>query len=116
MRGGDGALRRLTALVIGGRLVPDVPERPCALLALSGVIGLTLGDAAYFGAMAILGVRRALLLLSTAPVFAAIGGALWLDEPAGCWQAGAIASRSSGVAVVVNERPEGAPLAIGASQ
>lgn len=102
----------VTGLVTGGRIVPDLPPRAMGLLALSGIIGLTLGDGAYFGAMAILGVRRALLLLSTAPVFTAIGGALWLGEPPGLLEAISIAAVLAGVGVVVNEQatrasPEG---------
>jgi drug/metabolite transporter (DMT)-like permease len=93
-----------TALIVNGRLVPHVTGTPAASLVLSGIVGLTFGDAAYFGSMAILGVRRALLLLSTAPVFAAVGGALWLDEPMKGWQLAAIAIALGGVAVVVNEQ------------
>ncbi len=102
-----------TGLVIGGRVIPALPPGPMAWLSLSGVIGLTLGDSAYFGAMGILGVRRALLLLSTAPVFAAVGGALWLHEPPDRYQAAAILTVLGGVAIVVNERPAGAPAAAG---
>src|SRR5262245_45585350 len=71
----------VTGLVVSGHVLPDLPAHAMGALAVSGIIGLTLGDGAYFGAMAILGVRRALLLLSTAPVFTAVGGALWLGEP-----------------------------------
>jgi drug/metabolite transporter (DMT)-like permease len=94
----------VTGLVIGGRILPTLPARSLAWLSLSGVIGLTLGDSAYFGAMAILGVRRALLLLSTAPVFVAIGGALWLHEPPDQYQAAAILAVLAGVAIVVDEQ------------
>jgi drug/metabolite transporter (DMT)-like permease len=59
--------------------------------------------------MAILGVRRALLLLSTAPVFTAIGGALWLGEPPGPREAISIAAVLAGVGVVVNEQATRAP-------
>jgi drug/metabolite transporter (DMT)-like permease len=96
-----------TGLVVGGRAFPDLPARPTAWLALSGVLGLTLGDGAYFGAMSILGVRRALLLLSTAPVFTAMGGALWLGEPPRPFEVAAIAAVLAGVGVVVREQPEG---------
>jgi len=99
----------LTGLVMGGRAIPDLPARTMAWLALSGVLGLTLGDGAYFGAMSILGVRRALLLLSTAPVFTAVGGALWLGEPPSPSEVASIAAVLVGVGVVVHEQqPEGA--------
>lgn len=42
-----------------------------ALVALSGVVGLTLGDTALFAAVNHIGVHRSLLLQTTAPVFAA---------------------------------------------
>lgn len=41
-------------------------------LALSGIIGLVLGDSCYFGSLVILGPRRATLLMSAAPVLAAL--------------------------------------------
>jgi drug/metabolite transporter (DMT)-like permease len=104
----------VTGLVLRGRLLPDLSGRALGLLALSGFVGLTLGDGAYFGAMAILGVRRALLLLSTAPVFTALGGALWLGEPVRPLDLAAIAVVLAGVALVVNEQPERAVAPRGA--
>ncbi len=53
-----------------------LPLRPIAWLALSGVVGIALGDTAFFIAMARLGVRRAMMLGLLAPVFAAAGAAL----------------------------------------
>ena len=104
----------VTGLVLRGHLLPELSGRALGLLALSGVVGLTLGDGAYFGAMAILGVRRALLLLSTAPVFTALGGALWLGEPVRPLDLPAIAVVLAGVALVVNEQPERAVVPGGA--
>jgi len=93
-----------TSLVLGGRFVTTMPASSMAWLWASGVIGITLGDSAYFGAMAIVGVRRALLLLSLAPVFAAIGGALFLGESLAGRDVAAIAVVLAGVIVVVNEQ------------
>lgn len=76
-----GSVLALTALVRTGHVVPtDAPTSALLLLAVSGVVGLTIGDTAYFGSMIALGVPRAILLLSSAPVFAALGGFLWLGE------------------------------------
>lgn len=76
-----GSALALTALWRTGHVVPlDAPVSALALLAVSGVVGLTVGDTAYFGSMIALGVPRAILLLSSAPVFAALGGFLWLHE------------------------------------
>ena len=70
----------VTALVTGavGGHVPAASPRAIGWLVASGFVGLALGDGAYFQAIVAIGVRRGLLLLSTAPVFAAIGGALCL--------------------------------------
>jgi drug/metabolite transporter (DMT)-like permease len=97
-----------TGVVTLGRAHPVVPPAALPWLLVSGVIGLALGDSAYFAAMATIGVRRALLLLSTAPVFAAIGGAIFLHEPLGLRELAAVATVMLGVVVVVNE--QGGPL------
>jgi drug/metabolite transporter (DMT)-like permease len=101
----------VTGLVVLGRPLPDLPARTLGLLSVSGLVGLTLGDSAYFGAMTILGVRRALLLLSTAPVFAALGDALWLGRPPRAVEVAAIAAVLAGVALVVREQPATADAA-----
>lgn len=49
-------------------------------LGISGVIGLTIGDTLYFRSLQILGARRCLIVTTTAPVFAALLGWLWLGE------------------------------------
>lgn len=49
-------------------------------LAVSGLIGLTIGDTFYFRSLQILGARRCLVVTTTAPVFAAIVGWLFLAE------------------------------------
>jgi drug/metabolite transporter (DMT)-like permease len=49
-------------------------------LGLSGLIGLTIGDTFYFRSLQILGARRCLIVTTTAPVFAALLGWLWLGE------------------------------------
>lgn len=93
-----------TLLVAKGRLLPTAAPDMLALLGVSGVIGLSLGDTAYFTAITTLGVRRALLLLSTAPVFAALGGAALLGERLGLREALSIAAVLAGVMLVVGER------------
>ncbi len=96
-----------TALVVralGGHLVPAVSPRATGWLIASGFIGLALGDGAYFQAIVTIGVRRALLLLSTAPVFAAIGGAIFLGEQLRAGEWGGILAVMIGVGLVVYER------------
>ncbi len=49
-------------------------------LGLSGLVGLTIGDTCYFRSLQILGARRCLIVTTTAPVFAALLGWVWLGE------------------------------------
>lgn len=62
----------LTLLVVGGwGVLGRASGVDLALVALSGIVGLTLGDTALFAAVSHIGVHRGLLLQTTAPVFAA---------------------------------------------
>lgn len=90
-------------LAVRGHLLPGASRAELGWLAASGFVGLALGDSAYFGAIVTIGVRRALLLLSTAPVFAALGGAVLLGERIGALDALGIAAVLAGVALVVTE-------------
>lgn len=75
-----------------------------AWLALSGVIGLVLGDSCYFRSLVILGPRRATLLMSSAPVMTALLAVVFLDEHLG-WVAWlGIAITLAGIAWVTAER------------
>jgi drug/metabolite transporter (DMT)-like permease len=49
-----------------------VPMAQAGLLAVSGIAGLTLGDAAYFYALQVIGPRRGALVLSLHPIFTAL--------------------------------------------
>ena len=62
----------LGALVLGTGAASRPPGGQVALLLLSGVIGLALGDAAWFRALRILGGRRASLFSPLWPAFAAL--------------------------------------------
>ena len=96
-----------TALVfgaLGGHVVPVVSTRAGGWLVASGFVGLALGDGAYFQAIVTIGVRRALLLLSTAPVFAAVGGVVFLGERLGPREWAGILAVMIGVGLVVYER------------
>lgn len=80
------------------------------LFALSGLLGLAIGDTVYFAAMKELGVRRAMLLLSTAPVFAAVGGLVFLDEPLDLRTSLGVLLAVGGTAAVVGEAGGSAPI------
>ncbi len=103
-------LLSLVRLALASRIGPlHLSFAIAAPLAVSGLVGLTIGDTAYFGAIAALGVPRAILILSSAPVFAAIGGVLFLGEHVGGREAGGIALTLAGIALVVAAR---APVAL----
>ena len=100
-----GVLLSITHLVLGGSLIPPGATRSAImLLAASGIAGLTIGDTAYFSAMETLGVSRAILMLSTAPVFTAIGGWFWLGERLDARAAAGMLLTIVGVGLVVTGR------------
>jgi len=73
-------------------------------LGVSGVIGLVLGDSCYFGALVILGPRRATLLMSAAPVMAALLAWPSLGEHLGWLAWTGILVTLGGIAWVTAER------------
>ena len=95
----------LTHRLLAGAWVPDVLPRQVVFLALSGVVGLAIGDQALFTAFVHIGPRLAMLIMTTAPLFAAFFGWLALDEtlPGVAWLG--IALTIGGVGWVVLERP-----------
>jgi drug/metabolite transporter (DMT)-like permease len=72
------ALAMLLPLVLG-RAWPAAPG-PLLLFALSGVLGIALGDSLYFAALRRLGTRRTLTIDAGGPAVAALGGLVWLAE------------------------------------
>jgi len=72
------ALAMLLPLVMG-RAWPVAPG-PLLLLALSGVLGIAVGDSLYFAALRRLGTRRTLTIDAGGPAVASLGGMVWLAE------------------------------------
>jgi drug/metabolite transporter (DMT)-like permease len=83
-----------------------VHARPADLinLVLSGWIGLTLGDWAYFQSMRMLGARMATLMMALAPPFTVLLGIPFLKELPGSMELLGMALTVAGVAWVVLER------------
>ncbi len=100
------ALLVLTLFLRGDFLSEIAPVSLCLLL-LSGVIGIGLGDTAFFEALNCLGARRALLMETLAPPMTAILALIFLQEQhsAGAWCG--ILLTILGVAWVVSERVPG---------
>lgn len=73
-------------------------------LGLSGLFGIVMGDTLYFRSLQILGPRRALIVSTTAPVFATALGFLFLSEAITGFILTGIALTVGGIMVVVADR------------
>jgi len=73
-------------------------------LALSGLIGFSLGDALYFEALVLLGPRLAMLLMTLWPALAALMAWAFLDQTMGLWKLAAMLVTLGGIALVVAEK------------
>jgi len=90
-----------THLIIFGALLPNATGDQWLYLGLSGIVGLAIGDIGYIGALILIGPRRGVLLMSTAPIFAAVAGYAVLGEQIGAWALAGIAVTMSGVMLAV---------------
>lgn len=98
-------LMGLTALAAGqGYVLLSAPGRSLLFIALSGVVGMTLGDTALFAAVDRLGVHRTLLLQTLAPVFTALLAFGFRGERLTLGQLAGGAMILAGVALVVAPR------------
>jgi len=97
-------LAAATLWIVEGAIWPSLPGDSGWLLAASAIIGLTLGDTAYFGALVRLGPRRALLLAALVPPITAVLGFAFLDEPLTLGMLAGMAVTIGGVAWVIRER------------
>jgi len=70
----------VTHFLLTGSFFPEVNKMQVAVLSLSGIIGLAIGDLAYFGSLLDIGPRKAILVSSMAPIFSLLGGFWILDE------------------------------------
>lgn len=92
------------ALVAGAGSFAGLDRTRLSWLAASAVIGLVAGDLAFFAALERLGPRLAALLMSLAPAFATLAGALLLGELPGAVAGAGMVLTLGGVAWVVSER------------
>ncbi|MGI0488217.1 DMT family transporter [Pantanalinema rosaneae CENA516] len=106
----------LLTLLLRSSLFPPVSLSAVGILLLSGVIGIGLGDTAYFAALNRLGTRRTLVLESLAPPLAALLALTTLQEqlPAIAWIG--ILLTVAGVTWVVLERTPSTPSSPPSSQ
>jgi len=91
--------------LLEGQLLPlDAAGWRWGWMALSGVIGFVLGDAALFQAFVLIGPRLAMLLMALSPVLGALLGWVLLNEELAAAEIVGIALAVSGVAWVVADR------------
>jgi len=92
-------------MVTTGNLIPfKICSYACLYLALSGIIGLAIGDSFLFRAFVILGTRLTLLIFTISPIIAAIAAWIMLGEILGLSAILGIAVTLAGVAWVTAER------------
>lgn len=102
------ALLMLTgAIVAGGAWPANATPGQWWWLSVSGLLGLTLGDTAFFASLVRLGPRRALLLWALVPPLTAGLGYLFLGEPLTLRMIIGIGIAMAGVTWVVIERSPG---------
>jgi drug/metabolite transporter (DMT)-like permease len=111
------ALVLLSGTVLAtGTSLGELDARRVALLAASGIVGLTVGDLALFAALVTVGPRLVSLLMALAPVFATWAGLALLGERPGATALLGMVVTLSGVAWVVLERRGDQPRAQGMPQ
>ncbi|MEE8170711.1 MAG: DMT family transporter [Phycisphaerae bacterium] len=96
----------VTHRMLTGYWIPETLGKQVAFLAVSGIVGLTIGDQALLVSFIDVGPRITLLIMTTSPLFAAFFGWMVLEEtlPPMAWIG--IAMTVSGVAWVILERSE----------
>lgn len=84
--------------------LPSMPAKAWLLLGLSGIIGITIGDTAYFAALIKLGPRRILVLTTLTPLLSSVMAMILLGErPNLQWAAGTVLTLG-GITWVLYER------------
>lgn len=94
----------LITLALRQQLAANLPVSSVGLLILSGVIGIGLGDTAYFATVNDLGPRRALLMEMLAPPLSALIALVTLQETLSLAAWLGIGLTLTGIAWVITER------------
>lgn len=96
-----------THWLVSGRLWPEAPPASILWIGASGIVGLAIGDSALFRAFTLIGPRRGMLAMATAPVFTVLVAWLMLDEALGQQALVGIAVVMAGVMLAVAGRDPG---------
>ena len=101
-----------THALVTGRLWPQAPLESILWIGMSGIVGLAIGDSALFRAFTLIGPRRGMLAMATAPVFTVVVAWLVLGETLGILALLGIAVVMGGVMLaVVGKDPGGGQFA-----
>ncbi|MCO6435860.1 MAG: DMT family transporter [Phycisphaerae bacterium] len=95
----------VTHRLLNGYWLPDVLPGQAAFLAISGLVGLTVGDQALFSAFRAIGPRLAMLVMTSSPLWAALFGWTVLGERLAPLALLGMAMTIFGIVWVVLERP-----------
>ncbi|MDV3352221.1 DMT family transporter [Leptolyngbyaceae cyanobacterium CCMR0082] len=91
-------------LAVRQQLLASLPMGSVVLLLISGVVGIGLGDTAYFATVNTLGARQALLLEMLAPPMAALMSLVFLQEQLSALACLGMGLTLAGIIWVVSER------------
>jgi drug/metabolite transporter (DMT)-like permease len=94
----------ITTLILRNQLEVEIPTFSLILLLISGIVGIGLGDTAYFNALKYLGARRTLLLETLAPPLSAFFALIFLGEKLAIASWCGIVLTIIGIAWVISER------------
>jgi len=92
------------SMVFYGKIFPEAETERYLWLAASGVIGFFIGDLFLFKAFILIGSRLSMLMMSLAPVFAAVLAYVFIDEVLLLSDIAAIIITVFGIAIVVLTR------------
>jgi drug/metabolite transporter (DMT)-like permease len=94
----------IITLMIQGITLAELSVSAVALLTISGIIGIGLGDTAYFSALNSLGARRTLLLETASPGMGALLALIFINEQLAYSSWCGILLTILGIAWVISER------------
>ncbi|MBD3222429.1 EamA family transporter [bacterium] len=90
-----------TQWLLFGDLWPEAPLASILWIGASGIVGLAIGDSALFRAFTIIGPRRGMLAMATAPVFTVLVAWALIDEALGLQAMVGIAVVMGGVMMAI---------------